>query len=154
MGGNQNLPNHFKKTGRGGRWSGLCNPSHFLVDKCDYTKKAFSVVNSDLELDFHLPLSGSYITYIYTYIYIYIYIIYIYIYIYIWMLKNKNINFTIKWSAAATAIPYNCGGKGFDLCLTEKLLIATYHPKTLLKKRYEIVSKCRHQKKFTLKHFK
>ena len=73
---------------------------------------------------------------------------------YIWMLKDKNINFTIKWSIAATAIPYNCGSKRCDLCLTEKLLIASHDPKTLLNKRSEIVSKCRHQNKFTLKRFK
>ena len=70
------------------------------------------------------------------------------------MLKDKNINFTIKWSIAKTPIPYNCGSKRCDLCLTEKLLIATHDTKTLLNKRSEIVSKCRHQKKFTLKRFK
>ena len=73
---------------------------------------------------------------------------------YIWMLKDKNINFTIKWRIAATAIPYNCASKRCDLCLTEKLLIATHDPKMLLNKRSEIVSKCRHQNKFTLKRFK
>ena len=32
-------------------------------------------------------------------------------------------------------IPYNCGSKRCDLCLNEKLLIATHDPNTLLNKR-------------------
>ena len=72
---------------------------------------------------------------------------------YIWSLKDESINYTIKWSVAATAIPYTCGSKRCDLCLTEKLLIAQADPKTLLNKRSEIVSKCRHRNKFTLKRF-
>ena len=55
---------------------------------------------------------------------------------------------------AAAAIPYNCRSKECDLCFTEKLLTATYDPKTLLNKRSDIASKCRHQNKFTLKRFK
>ena len=53
-----------------------------------------------------------------------------------------------------SAIPYTCGSKRFDLYFTEKLLIAAHDPKTLLNKRSEIVSQCRHQNKFTLKRFK
>ena len=58
-----------------GEWGGseLCKPSHFLVDQCDYKKKSFlscHSASSGLELDFHPPLSGSYI-----YIYIFIYYI-------------------------------------------------------------------------------
>ena len=73
---------------------------------------------------------------------------------YIWSLKDKNINFTIKWNVEARAIPYTCGSKRCDLCLTEKLLIAKADPKTLLNKRSEIISKCRHRNKFTLKRFR
>ena len=69
---------------------------------------------------------------------------------YIWKLKDQGEDFTIKWSVAAKTSPYICGS---NLCLTEKLLIAKADPRTLLNKRSEIVSKCRHLNKFTLKRF-
>ena len=73
---------------------------------------------------------------------------------YVWNLKDKGEGFTIKWSVAAKAFPYTCGSKRCDLCLTEKLLIAKADPRTLLNKRSEIVSKCRHRNKFLLKGFR
>ena len=73
---------------------------------------------------------------------------------YVWELKDKGEDFTIKWSVAAKASPYICGSKRCDLCLTEKLLIAKADPRTLLNKRSEIVSKCRHRNKFALKRFR
>ena len=72
---------------------------------------------------------------------------------YVWELKDKGEDFTIKWSVAAKAFPYIYGNKRCYLCLTEKLLIAKTYPRTILKKRSEIVSKCRHCNKFTLKRF-
>ena len=73
---------------------------------------------------------------------------------YIWKLKDQNIKFTIKWNVEAMAIRYTCGSKRCDLCLTEKLLIAKTDPKTLLNKKSEKISKCRHGNKFTLKRFR
>ena len=73
---------------------------------------------------------------------------------YVWNLKDKSEDFTIKWSVAAKASPYTCGSKRCDLCLTEKLFIAKADPRTLLSKRSEIVPKCRHRNKFTLKRFR
>ena len=72
---------------------------------------------------------------------------------YVWNLNVKGDDFTIKWSVAAKDFPYTCGSKRCDLCLTEKLLIAKIDPRTLLNKKSEIVSKCRHRNKFTLKCF-
>ena len=72
---------------------------------------------------------------------------------FVWELKDKGEDFTIKWSVAAKASLYICDSKRCDLCLTEKLLIAKADPRTLLNKRSEIVSKCRHRNKFTLKCF-
>ena len=72
----------------------------------------------------------------------------------VWKLKDKGEDFTIKWSVAAKASSYTCGSKRCDLCLTEKLLIAKADPRTPLNKRSEIVSKCRHRNKFTLKRFR
>ena len=50
--------------------------------------------------------------------------------------------------------PYICGTRKCDLCLCEKLLIARANSATLLNNRDELVSKCRHMNKFTLKCFK
>ena len=49
---------------------------------------------------------------------------------------------------------YVCGSRKCDLCICEKLLIARGDPYVLLNKRDELVSKCRHRNKFTLKCFK
>ena len=68
--------------------------------------------------------------------------------------QAKNTPFKINWSIAASAAPYTSVSKKCDLCLTEKLLIATSDPKTILNKRDEIMSKCRHMNKFKLKCFK
>ena len=72
----------------------------------------------------------------------------------IWKLKDSCSEYSIKWSIAARAAPYASGSKKCDLFLTEKLLIATSDPKLMLNKREEIISKCRHINKFTLKYFK
>ena len=62
---------------------------------------------------------------------------------YIWELKQNGENHTIDWLIASK-----------DLCLCEKLLIARANSASLLNKRDELVSKCRHMNKFTLKCFK
>ena len=85
-GGNQTLFTFPTLKRMGGRWgSGLCKPSYFWMISVILRIKSFSVVaTSDLELDFHPPLCGSYI-----YMYIAIYI-YIYIYIYIRVGLNRS----------------------------------------------------------------
>ena len=50
--------------------------------------------------------------------------------------------------------PYLCGTRKCYLCLCEKLKIPTANSASLLNKRDELVSKCRHMTKFTLKCFK
>ena len=70
----------------------------------------------------------------------------------IWALQDETKNFQIKWSVVKKASPYVCGGKKCDLCLTEKTLIGRSEPGELLNKKSEIISKCRHKNKFTLKY--
>ena len=69
---------------------------------------------------------------------------------FIWSLKDRGIAYSIKWRIAALARPYQCGTRRCDLCLTEKTLIARSRHSGLLNSRTEIVSKCRHRKKYTL----
>ena len=69
---------------------------------------------------------------------------------YIWHLKDRNKQFQIAWSIVARAPSYKCGARKCDLCLTEKLIIAQADQDSLLNKRTEIVSTCRHRNKFLL----
>ena len=73
---------------------------------------------------------------------------------YIWELKDNNIQRNLKWRIASKAHPCVCGSTKCDLCLTEKLTIIKADPETLLNTRDELVSKCRHINKFTLRRFK
>ena len=73
---------------------------------------------------------------------------------YVWHLKNKNVPHNITWEVAARARPYECSNLRCYLCLTEKMLLAEGDKNTLLNKRSEIVSKCRHRNKFTLRELK
>ena len=67
----------------------------------------------------------------------------------IWDLKDKNIHFKIKWKILKHCQSYRAGSKNCNLCLNEKLLILK-NPKCI-NKRTEILSKCRHRRKFLIK---
>ena len=69
-------------------------------------------------------------------------------------MKEKHKNYTIDWLIAMKAHPSICGTRKCDLCLCEKLMIARANSASLLNKRDELVSKCCHMNKFTLKCFK
>ena len=72
----------------------------------------------------------------------------------IWELQDKGINFKVKWSVAAYASTYRCGSRRYDLCLTEKYVIARANHTNLLNKRTELISKCRHKNNYILKNIK
>ena len=72
---------------------------------------------------------------------------------YIWQLKDANISPTITREILKQAPAYNKTSKKCLFCLREKLAIITYPSKnTLLNKKSEILSKCRHEKKNTFFH--
>ena len=73
---------------------------------------------------------------------------------YIWELKDNNIQHNIKWCIASKARPYVCGSRKCDLWLPVKSTIIKADPESLLNTRDELVSKCRHMNKFTLRCFK
>ena len=73
---------------------------------------------------------------------------------YIWMLKRENTGYSINWEILYKTVPYSCGTRKCDLCLTEKVLIASADPKLLLNSRAELISTCRHQRKFILTNAK
>ena len=67
---------------------------------------------------------------------------------YIWDLKDSNIDFSIKWSIITRASSYRGNPSRCNLCLTEKLCILSADRSTLLNKRSELITKCRHENKF------
>ena len=67
---------------------------------------------------------------------------------YMWELKDLGLEGEVRWEIAKRAAPYKCGARRCDLCLTEKMVIATADPTTMLNKRSELVSTCRHRAKF------
>jgi hypothetical protein len=79
---------------------------------------------------------------------------------YIWTLKDNKKDFNINWKILKHAISYTGGSKRCNLCLEEKFCILKENQNCLLNKRMEIISTCRHRKKFrvnnannTLPHF-
>ena len=75
---------------------------------------------------------------------------------YIWDLKLKhNVMPTLKWHILKSVALYSNITKRCRLCLQEKFEIVSYpNPHELLNKRSELVSKCRHVKKFLLANYK
>ena len=67
---------------------------------------------------------------------------------YMRMLKANGTDDHLKWIIKPYASQYKCGTRRCDLCLTEKMIIALADPKVLLNKRTELISKCRHRRKF------
>ena len=72
---------------------------------------------------------------------------------YVWTLKRNNVHYTINWEILQRAPAYCPGTKRCDLCTTEKLFIARAEKKSLLNKRSELLSRCRHRNKFCLSNF-
>ena len=70
---------------------------------------------------------------------------------YIWKLKDGGHspdNIKVSWSIVQHSSDYQCGSRRCDLCLSEKVAIAIADKSSLLNSRTEVVSKCRHRRKF------
>ena len=72
----------------------------------------------------------------------------------IWILNDNKIEYTINWSILTTAAAYNNKTKRCNLCSAEKFYIIKADNSTLLNKRSELISKCRHENKYYLSNFK
>ena len=68
----------------------------------------------------------------------------------VWAIKDRKGVPKVSWSIFGKFPPYNPISKKCNLCLNEKLEIATYNGDNLLNKRSEVVSKCRHINKYKL----
>ena len=73
-------------------------------------------------------------------------------------MKNSNRDYKVTWSIVDRAYPYTADAKSCDLCAAERMHIALGRKGfkklpdrcELLNKRSELMSKCRHQAKYTL----
>ena len=71
-----------------------------------------------------------------------------------WHLKDNKTDFEIKWSILTSAAAYSNKSKRCNLSLAEKFFIIKAEKSTLLNKRSELVSKCRHENKFYVMNLK
>ena len=69
---------------------------------------------------------------------------------YIWNLKDRNIMYNIKWRKIKQARSYSNVSKKCNLCLWEKYFIICRPEMSTLNNRSELISTCRHSKKFLL----
>ena len=73
---------------------------------------------------------------------------------YIWKLKNNSIQYNIHWKVV-DKVYGNANLRMCKLCLTEKPWIVNHiNDNNMLNKKSELINKCRHLKKFLLKHVK
>ena len=72
---------------------------------------------------------------------------------YIWKLKDNSVPFNLIWSIKKHARPYNPRSKRCNLCLWEKYYIITSDKRTTLNSRSEIISTCRHKRKYLLSEY-
>ena len=71
----------------------------------------------------------------------------------VWRMKKSGQTPVTTWKIVRRCSPYNPNSKRCYLCLNEKLEIATYRGNNLLNKKAELISKCRHQNKYTLSKY-
>ena len=71
---------------------------------------------------------------------------------YVWELRNKGENPTVKWDVIKKCLPYACGTRRCDTCLSEKLCILQSDRSKCINKNTELMQKCRHSNKFKLKN--
>ena len=69
---------------------------------------------------------------------------------YIWRLKEKNVKYTIKWRKVKQVKLHTNVTKKCNLCLWEKYFIICKPEMSILNNRNELLSGCRHSKKFLL----
>ena len=70
----------------------------------------------------------------------------------LWKLKEEGKDFTVAWKIIAKAKPYTNLTKRCNLCTTEKFFLLTKPHMATLNKRNELISTCRHRRKFILRY--
>ena len=70
----------------------------------------------------------------------------------LWKLKDENKEYTVTWKIVAKAKPYTNLTKRCNLCNTEKFFLITKPHMASLNRRNELISTCRHRRKFILRY--
>ena len=71
-----------------------------------------------------------------------------------WSLRDKDIHFTQTWKIECYARSYTPEVGHCDLCATEKyLIVKNFRNRNLVNDRSEIISTCRHRRKFLLNRY-
>lgn len=71
---------------------------------------------------------------------------------YLWQLKEKKKEFTITWKIIDKARAYTNISKRCNLCIAEKFFIICRPEMATLNKRNELLSTCRHRRKYILRY--
>ena len=71
---------------------------------------------------------------------------------YMWQLKEKKKEFTITWKIIEKARAYTNISKRCNLCIAEKFFIICKPEMATLNKRNELLSTCRHRRKYILRY--
>ena len=71
----------------------------------------------------------------------------------VWQMEKSGQTPVTTWKIVRQCSPYNPNSKRYNLCLNEKMEIATYRGSNLMNKKTELISKCRHQNKYTLSKY-
>ena len=72
---------------------------------------------------------------------------------YIWKLKEDGTSYTITWKILKHARPYSPKTNRCNLCLWEKFYIITANKDDILNSRTELISTCKHRRKFLLSEY-
>lgn len=70
----------------------------------------------------------------------------------IWKLKDANVQHSIKWKIVKKCRAYSSKSKKCNLCLYEKFIIVCHPNLCTLNSRNELISTCRHRRKYLLSH--
>ena len=72
----------------------------------------------------------------------------------VWKLKAAKKPFSIIWSLLKNVPAYKAGSRRCNLCLEEKLTIMKNKNNSLLNKRSELFTKCRHETRYLISQCK
>ena len=67
---------------------------------------------------------------------------------YVWKLREQGKEEKVSWEIVQKCVPYQCGSRRCDVCISEKYHILLADPSTSLNKRSELIGACRHQLRY------
>ena len=68
--------------------------------------------------------------------------------LYVWKLREEGKQEHISWEIVQKCVPYQCGSRRCDVCISEKLHILLADRSSSLNKKSELIGACRHQQRY------